>query len=188
MILNPRGTSGSGKSTLVRKIMELPIWEKTPIHPEGRARPIGYFLSRTIGPPLVVLGHYETECGGVDTISGKGMRDLVFAMVRRASELGCFVLFEGLIVGGERNRTIDLVAGGYPLVVINLTTPIETCLERVWARRLAKGNKAPLNPANTINKKREVDRTCEMCREGGVDVQDLGNDEAFELARELLWL
>lgn len=190
MIINVRGTSGSGKSTIVRKVMEK-YANRTPIKTPKKRKPIGYYLEGHDADPaatLVVFGHYETECGGCDTISGRGMRDLIDSMVRKCHELGHDVLYEGLILGGERWRTVKLAKEGLPVLVINLTTDIEECLRCVQKRREARGTKTPLNPRNTILKKKEVDHASKTCAENGVDVQELNRDDALEIVESCLGL
>lgn len=185
MIINIRGTSGSGKTHIVRRIMEL-YGTKVNVMVEGRRKPQGYILSG--GPPgrtLAVLGHYETACGGCDTLP---TRDLMFELVRSAHADGHDVLFEGLMLGGEVNRTVALHADGLPLTVINLTTDMELCLDSVRDRREARGNMKPLDPKNTVNKKREVDRASDRCVTGGVDLKALDREEAFQLTKALLGL
>jgi len=67
-VIQIRGTSGSGKSTLVRQVMGL-YYEKQPLFKRGRKQPIGYILTHPDTPSLFVPGHYESACGGLDTIS-----------------------------------------------------------------------------------------------------------------------
>lgn len=62
MILNIRGTSGSGKTYLVRQIMEALGPPKPILDVEDRVE--GYELRGNIR----VVGSYERECGGCDTL------------------------------------------------------------------------------------------------------------------------
>lgn len=97
MIINIRGTSGSGKSHLVRSVMDL-YGLRTKFFVENRKQPIGYTAHRrTSGRNLSVLGHYETACGGCDTIPSL---DQIFSRAMKAHGEHD-VLFEGLIEIGR---------------------------------------------------------------------------------------
>ena len=105
-IINIRGTSGSGKSTLARRIMEQ-YPHRVVFRREGRKQPIGYLYQRdaspnTKGRQLAVIGHYETPCGGCDTIQ---KMDDIFQLVRDSHEAGHDVLFEGLLISADMKRT-----------------------------------------------------------------------------------
>ena len=67
MIVNIRGTSGSGKSTIVVRVCGL-YDKKTPHFLEGRKNPYYYVFEKEGHKPLAILGHYESPCGGCDTI------------------------------------------------------------------------------------------------------------------------
>lgn len=190
MIITIRGTSGSGKSTIVRRVMDL-YAIRQPIVTLPRKKVIAYWLKwkaehSDTNRYLTVLGSYETPCGGCDTLSFHGMRDMIDEMARTAHGNGRDVLFEGLILGGERTRMIQMAKDGLPLVIVHLTTPEGECLDRVAQRRKDRGVETPLDPTNTVNKAEEVRRACRDCRAGGVDVREAGCEEAFELVRRLL--
>jgi predicted kinase len=214
MIVSIRGTSGSGKSTLVRDVMSL-YPQKSRIMIKDRARPIGYLLSgreRT----LFVVGHYETACGGCDTIP---VVDDIYDMVRRAHEEGHNVLFEGLIISAEYKRMAALHSDGLPLEVLVLDTPIEECLAGINARRRADlerrtalareynrereeraesaGRKPPkprpmpeyrgdVDPANTISKMRGIENTMKRLLEDGVSIARFDREAAGSRLKELL--
>lgn len=183
MIINLRGTSGSGKSTLVRKIMELygaPVRVKV----EGRRQPLMYICPMDSHPSLAVIGHYETPCGGCDTIPSL---DRVYELVEQAHQRGYDVLYEGLLVSAEVNRCIAL-AQRAPLVVVALDVPLELCLESVNARRRARDPEKPdVNPKNTISKHRAVQTAARRLREAGVDTHVCTDREsALAVARGIL--
>lgn len=67
MIINVRGTHGSGKTTLVRKIIESWPCVKTVIE-KGRTKP-SLTLLEDGENYLIVLGHYEIDNGGADTLT-----------------------------------------------------------------------------------------------------------------------
>lgn len=187
MIINVRGTSGSGKSSLVRRIMAL-YPTKEPIHVQGRKQPLGYLLDRGIPGmrKLYVPGHYETPCGGCDTISD-GM-DRIYGLIRMANMAGHNVLYEGLLVSAEVNRAQALKDEGLPLLVVHLDIPLEICLAGINQRRRAKKPDAEdVNPKNTINKHKGSKRSMERFIEGDVQVAICTNrEDAFKLVREAL--
>lgn len=184
MIINVRGTSGSGKSELVRRIMALHP-ERKPHFVEGRKQPLFYECnSGTRLEPLFVLGHYETPCGGCDTIS-KDQFDTVFGLVRELSERG-HVLFEGLLVSAERKRSQDLFSNNSTGVIIQLTTSLEDCIAGIQARRKERGDERPINPKNTEDKHREVPKVCWKLEGAKANVLALDREAAFEHVRKLL--
>lgn len=155
-IVNIRGTSGSGKSTLVRAVMDHPAYgTKLSFKEEGRKRPIGYQLVRVDGngPDLAVIGHYETACGGCDTIN---KMERIFGLVGLSWEKGMDVLFEGLLISADAARTIQLAdyVGLEQLLVVGLNVPLQLCLDSVNARRREKRgpDAPPVNPKNTESK------------------------------------
>jgi thymidylate kinase len=190
MIINVRGTSGSGKSHLVRRIMELyPI--KNRIFTEGRKQPVGYWLRRSElqekDRPLFVVGHYETACGGGDTITA-GIEE-VYRMVRQAIDQGNDVMYEGLIVQNDAARCIELCQKNpNNHIVILLSTPIDECLASVQARRAERGNDKPLNPTNTEKSFKSTLAQRSRFRDAGVNWQHLGREQAFEVSKRLLGL
>ncbi len=178
MIINIRGTSGSGKSTLVRNVMAL-YDSKMRIMKDGRKQPIGYFLSGK--SHLAIPGHYETACGGCDTINGL---DNIYGLVRSAADTGTNVLFEGLIVCSDFKRLVQLKDDGYKVLVIGLNTPLDVCVDSVKQRRLARGNEKELDPTNTAAKHKTNLRVLERFSEAGVQVAHLTRDEALARVRE----
>jgi len=206
VIINIRGTSGSGKSTLVRSIRALYKGPTVKFHEEGRKQPIGYVHHRgstdpqywTKGRPLGLVGHYETDCGGCDTID---KMERIFELVLQAHKQGMDVLFEGLLISADVNRVVDLMKCVEPntLHVIALDVPIEECLDSVNARRLNKHRrkhgeesdhlaKPPVNPKNTIAKHKGVKQSCERLRTAGVPVHVLGRVAAYNKIKELFQL
>jgi thymidylate kinase len=134
MIVSIRGTNGSGKSTLVRSYMKT-LSKVVPTEELGKI--IGYSGYNRTGNYVGIVGRYETDCGGCDTIK---TQDLVVERVKNAAHFGHCV-FEGVIVGdiyGRWKALSDEYAPG-EFVFAYLDTPLELCLERVGKRRAAKG-------------------------------------------------
>lgn len=214
MIINIRGTSGSGKSTLVRSIKALYHGTTLKFKEEGRKQPVGYSCIRCVppdlpGPPLGLVGHYETDCGGCDTIASM---DRIFELALQAHEKGLDVIFEGLLISADVNRTVDLMKSvpANTLHVIALDVPIEECLDSVNARRRGKDLRrwkavnplaenvtdtpegvtfrAGVNPKNTISKHKGVKQSCARLVAAGVPVHVLGRVAAYNKIKELLGL
>lgn len=129
-------------------------------------------------------GHYETPCGGCDTI--KRQPDIQ-EIVRKKYGQGFDVLYEGLLASEESHRTIEMIRDGLPLIILLLTTNVEMCIERINARRKAKNPDAkPVNEKNTRNRVRVIDRACKKIAVAGGRVIPVSPEDALCLIeREL---
>jgi len=180
MIFNIRGTSGSGKSHLVRRLFQLGLSQ--PEFVEGRKQPMYYTLQlitedRRVLADVAIIGHYETACGGCDTIK---LMDDVDRYVRELYSKGYHVIFEGVIFSTEYPRTARMVQDGLPIEIINLTTPIEECLNGVNSRRQAKKPGAEaVNPKNTTNRVRNIERCNDRLVEAGALIFDMDREKAY---------
>lgn len=186
-VINLRGTGGSGKSTVVRRIMALATTKIPSFEPERR-QPIGYFIHFKTPPNLYIPGHYETACGGCDTIKTP---DRVYELVRYAVNMGLNVLYEGIIVQDDIKRCLDLnrelrARRQNGVLVIELDTKIDDCLAGIQARRDERGEAKPLNPKNTVDRMQRVHRSCFKLRDAGVNVLRLSREAAYEKCVELL--
>lgn len=182
-VINIRGTSGSGKSTLVRRIVDM-YQEKNPVHVEGRKQPLFYELRGEGLAPLSLIGHYETACGGCDTIPSM---DRIYGLVRERLGAGDSVLFEGLLISAEVNRAAALHDDGFDMTVVALETPLEKCVDSVNERRWAKNPDKPgVNPKNTEAKFKQTIATCKKLEDRGVKVVRADRDGAFEAIKGLL--
>ena len=192
MIINIRGTSGSGKSTLMRSVMDH-YASRVPVHVAGRKRPLYYKLWQGHGcndlsaPDLIVLGHYDTACGGCDTIP---TTDMTYDLVLEAHYmLGAHVLYEGLLISSDAQRTIDLMhnVGQSQLLVVELATTLEECLASVNARRAARDAELPpVDPKNTTAKWKGVQSSGAKLRDAGVPYEVLDRDAALARVLEVL--
>lgn len=201
MIIQIRGTSGSGKSTIVREIMGLYASQK-PVHREGRKQPLYYRLKHSDykHADLAVLGHYEpkpdgspNQCGGCDTISTPGQSfQIIFDLVRRNYVEGRDVLFEGLLISAD----IRWMAGLKEInpLVIELTTPLQECLDSVNGRRKNRLESAgkefsPVNPLNTSNKHKGIQRAdARLAMDHEIKVEYHDRASALARVRELLYV
>jgi len=184
MIINIRGTSGSGKSFLVRHIMSL-YSNKEPVRVEDRKQPLYYIMRNGEGTPeLAVLGHYESPCGGCDTIT---KIDTTYQLIQEQIALGRNVLFEGLLLTNEINRTKELP----DCRVVFIEETIETCLAGVNARRQARGEMEPVPTKNTTAKHSQAKRAAQRFEElpgKPVQVFRCNRQQAADLIEEMLGL
>lgn len=180
VILNLRGTSGSGKSTIVRRVME--CYKVSPCYQLERRQPLAYIGDRDPGAALFVPGHYETPCGGCDTIKTV---DEVYHLVEQGIAYNRDVIYEGIMVQDDVKRCAALHRR-HPLTVIALTTPIDVCLASVQKRRDERGDERPLNPKNTISRAERVKRNAQRLRGMGVPVLFLDRDAALQFCLEAL--
>lgn len=169
-IIQIRGTSGSGKSTVMHNILKAmsDTFNKEEVFREGRKKPLYYQFDdeqRTI-----VLGHYEAACGGCDTIgSAKAVYELILGLYSSGNPCK-LLLCEGLLLSEDTKWTLRLKEEGHSVKVMFLTTPIENCLERIVSRRSEVGNFKPLNPDNTTNRFKVIERAYYKLKDAGVEV------------------
>lgn len=206
-IINIRGTSGSGKSTVARQLMAL--YQPNPLRYRelGRKQPLGYRykwkpwfyelnLEMIQGPDLAVVGHYETDCGGADTIPDY---DKLMSLVMAGMDAGMDVLFEGLLFSGDVKHTTELreyaEKQGTMLHVIAMQMDLDVCVASINQRRQAKAArlgrepKPDVNPKNTIAKHRGLTLACQRLEAEGVTVhRPVGREATFNLCKQLLRL
>lgn len=180
MIIQIRGTSGSGKSTAMRRIMEglpPPDWEWSSLYVNGRKKPLYYHKKA-----VVVLGHYESNCGGCDTLGAASVACKLAEGLLGSCPHFKHVLCEGLLLSEDVKWSKELK----DLSVIFLTTDLETCLKQIEKRRKEVGNEKPLNPANTANRVATIERARLKLIEAGIYCRRASADQASELV--LKWL
>jgi thiamine pyrophosphate-dependent acetolactate synthase large subunit-like protein len=149
------------------------------VHVEGRKQPVGYQCVRSDGRDLWVVGHYETQCGGADTIN---KIDDIYAQVRHAAGLGYDVIYEGgALVQSDWRRAAD-VAKNHEMTVVVLDVPIELCLDAIRERRARRGDTKPFDPKNTISRARDTLRNAAHLETVGVRVVRFGNRESAALS------
>jgi hypothetical protein len=151
MIVNLRGTHGSGKSHLVRQVMTR--FDGVPVGEDRRGKPLGYTMQLANGNQLYIVGRYDIACGGCDAIQPYAD---IWPRVAEFALLG-HVLFEGALISTNYG-TIGAASEQYgdDFVFAFLDTPLPVCLDRIIARRLAKGNTKPLNPYQTTWKHKAI--------------------------------
>lgn len=172
MIIQIRGTSGSGKSTVVRRILNyFGSWSFQYI--KGRKKPLFYTHSNG----LVILGHYESPCGGCDTI---GSARAIYDLIQRLQAPR--VLCEGLLLSEDVKWSSQLDN----LRALFLTTPVEVCLARIRVRRLAAGNNKPLSEKNTRNRVAIIERARVKLLAAGILCQRCSQRQAAKII--LRWI
>lgn len=185
-IINIRGTNGSGKSTVVRKVMER-YPAVMPVFRSGRKRPIGYTCKHPYPArnTLWVPGHYETACGGCDTITT--VAD-AYEEVERGLEQGYDVLFEGIMSQDNQQYMLNWAAQpqSYKILVLGLTTDIKDCVVGINARREVRGNTKPLDPKNTISRARSVLNNLSRLQKAGLKVVQVDRDNAVGICLQEL--
>lgn len=158
MIVKIGGTNGSGKTTLVREIMKR--WRFYPGVLIKNAKPVEYWADVKVRDPLsewfkriVVLGDYRNVCGGMDAIGDNELRlSLVEQYLKKKDTL---VFYEGVLTGvtyGAMGEMSDRPKG-VPWLYTFMNTPYEVCVERVVARRKAKGNLTPFDGMKSLHPK-----------------------------------
>lgn len=136
MIIQIRGTSGSGKTTVMREVMES-LTGKEPIYVEGRRQPLYYTFNE-----VVVLGHYESPCGGCDNLPGCS-----YAMeLAEKLENNRIVLMEGRLLSDDFKHTATVFGHGVSVKCLVLATAPEICIDRILSRRKASGKNKPFSP------------------------------------------
>lgn len=184
MITNIRGTHGSGKSTIVRRLLDqLP--EVMVYRRPDRKRPLAYIA---VPEKLVILGHYETPCGGCDSIP---KTDEVFELIQQYHTQKYDVLFEGILAQHATPRLLQLAKSAVPVTAIILTTPLITCLEAVRQRREERGVTAPLKTdtrgrTNIEKEYHSVRNAIPRLKAAGIRVLELDRDAAFQHCEELV--
>jgi len=152
ILIKIHGTSGAGKTTAVRDVMEYST-ETIPLGLNPK-RPEAYKLTLPgIIFPVYVLGPYENTCGGMDGVATQ--RDQI-ELIERYAACGN-VIYEGLLMStfyGGLGMAMEKY--GRKHIWAFLDTPIEVCIERIKARRLAAGNLKPLNEANTRGRMKPI--------------------------------
>ncbi len=153
-ILKIHGCSGAGKTTAVRALMA--SCNLITKHSNEAGRLEAYQLHhRNVEKPIFVLGSYENNCGGMDTVSSAAA---AIAMVAKYAKLG-HVVHEGLLQSTYYGAMgTDSKQYGDDYLYLFLDTDIELCLERVIARREENGSTNKFNPQLTRDKHATIER------------------------------
>src|SRR4249919_2191288 len=98
-VLNIRGTNGSGKTHLVRQWMKLvgstPCPRRTNLFGgDALCGPIQYYL---LGDGGIVIGSYDTNCGGCDTMGSFALIEKSIRERLKVKPHPPYVIFEGIV-------------------------------------------------------------------------------------------
>lgn len=145
-----RGTNGSGKTFVARWLLEQS--EAKAIKVIGAKKPESYF-GHFEGIPLIILGSYETACGGCDTIPSVGRVAELLEHYMTDGDCGNgIIFFEGLMISHMLGTVGAMQAklGKENNVLAFLDTPLDKCIERVMHRRQLRKDERPFDPKNVI--------------------------------------
>lgn len=139
LIVNIRGCNGAGKSTIPMCMMDDEKMFVQSYEWEGKEREM-----LTVFPTYgwVALGTYFTKTGGCDRFSSKSMTE--YALERAVEDFPDYdVILEGIILSTVFSTYGDFFKNleeeyGRKVVIVTLTTPIETCIERIYNRNGGK--------------------------------------------------
>lgn len=171
-IINVRGPSGSGKTTVARRLLTEHPAEML-MGSDGKIK--GYHIdarSSGIKTPVYLVGSYANTCGGLDGINSQ---EEIASRIVKAYEFG-HVLAEGLLTSkSSLGGHVAPILRDHGAIFAFLSTPLETCLERVLARRKAAGNDKEFDPKKSLISGWECcARSAELLTEaGGCDVRQL---------------
>lgn len=165
LVIQVRGTSGSGKTWVMQQVMErLGNW--APRYVPRRKRPLWYRLIQDY-PAVVVLGGYDTACGGCDSVgSAAAVYDLIQKV--QVEEVPNVILAEGLLLSEDAKWTAQLLADGLDLRVAYLTTAVERCITQINTRRAAAGRTELANVSNTTRRVAVIERSRVKLEAAGV--------------------
>jgi hypothetical protein len=188
MLFNPRGTNGSGKTTVATALVPPKESERLVLFETktkaGRPKDvIGYRSAENV----ILVGRYDTACGGCDGISTQD--EIVQAIAAAHALAPRAIVYEGLLISGLYGRYFELARyyqsmTGMRHVMAFLDTPLDLCIQRTRERT----QKPPTwDPSNVQSKHRAVRRCRERAIADGLHVVDLPHDDPITAAREVLF-
>lgn len=152
-IIKIHGCSGAGKTTAVRSLFDMAEDAEKIRNQYEKVEAYKLKLAGVVAP-VFVLGSYENNCGGMDTV---GSANEAILLVHEYESQG-HVIHEGLLQStyyGAMGKDSQRYGDRY--IYAFLDTPIELCLQRVVARREANGSKNKFNPELTREKHRTIE-------------------------------
>ena len=169
MIFNLRGTNGTGKSTVAHHLIQKAKASPLEFWPNTRKPKPKAYGGEWKGVPIVILGSYATQCGGMDTITDiNDARDLIIDY--GTDDRYPIMFYEGLFIShcmGTVAAALDEAGLKERLIMGYLDTPLEECLRRVHHRRAERGNTKPFKEQNVIDDFQRVDwNRAKATREG----------------------
>lgn len=152
MIIEVRGTSGSGKTTIVKGFLDRAKNVKEIFVPKRR-KPL-YYSCELYGKRTAVMGHYESACGGCDSI---GSAPETYRAIESVKNKFDVVLSEGLLWSEDVIWTERF--GKENVKVLFLTTSEEECIRRVYNRRKEAGKTGEFNAPKAVRRILTIERT-----------------------------
>lgn len=174
--INVRGANGSGKSYLVSQWMKeqgaIPYPRLSNLL--GSTTAIRYPQYYVLGDGGRVIGNYQRDCGGCDTIHTQNeVRERIVEGLDQKSK---YVLFEGVVLSTifESWYQFSQSIGG--MLWVYLDTPLEVCLKRVNSRNYGAEFKKQL----VADKIRNINSTRVKAEAAGEPVVVLHWERAYE--------
>jgi hypothetical protein len=182
-----RGTNGSGKTRVARHLIEVSNAQPC-LHLGRKVRAYKGMLDDT---PIFILGSYETQCGGCDTIgSVQEVADLLRLFMTNDNDLNCFqvspedgiVFFEGLMISHMLGTVGACQArlGKDKNILSFLDTPLDKCIEHVMTRRMMRKDERPFDPKNVVKDHPRVAQCRKNAIDQGYKVSDIHWKRAIE--------
>jgi len=133
-VFNIRGTNGSGKTHLVRTWMDKAGSTPYPRRPnlfggDTLCGPVQYYV---LGDGGIVIGSYETACGGCDMMGS--FANIERAIRERLKDKPPYIVFEGIVVSTVFKSWFAFSQSIGGMTWAFLDTPLKVCLERVYGR------------------------------------------------------
>jgi len=143
----------------------------------------GYLAGLSQGGEAFVVGKYDVPTGGCDTIHDvKALYETIYNLQSTHNH----VLFEGLFVMNMTRGPQLAEELGKNLVLLQLTTPLATCIASINSRRAEKGKGLLENKANTQDNYRRATNYCAKMRDAGARVIKVSREEGLGKILELL--
>jgi hypothetical protein len=207
-VYNIRGTNGSGKSTLARafipgtqgyrlKLAEYPAPTKAQPDRVGSVSGRGFeWGGEQTGLATVVVGPYETACGGLDAVpnfetSFKAVSNAISMLEMHSSCTHRAVIAEGVLAStvwgswGEFAKRLDDV-GIARVAFCYLDTPLEVCLDRIRKRQEAAGKVRDIKTELVADKVKAIAATRLKALAAGQLVYDLPHMAAEKALQDLM--
>ena len=175
-IIKIHGCSGAGKTTVARAILTQAT-RVTVVEPKDKPEAyICEFPELFIETPIIVLGSYANNCGGMDTVDSAAK---AMEMVKFYHPIG-HIIHEGLLQSTYYGAMgVDSKQYGDDYIYAFLDTPLMTCLSRVVLRREQNQSKNKFNPQLTTDKFNTIERLREKLPAMGHKVAVINHQEAF---------
>jgi len=177
-IVSLRGTSGSGKSTVAFTLLKNHPYEEI-IGGDNKVK--GYIINASasgVKSPITLIGPYKTVCGGCDGVpTQQEAADRAVHYHQKGH-----VLMEVLLASaaGPKGAVTATIHETGEAVFAIMDTPVDVCIERVKARRLARGDEREFNPKNTKDKWTQTRSTASALFKLDYDVRSIDHTNAYE--------